>query len=47
MMTWGIFAYFVYNLPTLRIQAESFDEALAEARLRDPRYYGGYVVAYE
>ena len=31
------------ELPDLRIYAESFDEALRKARLRDPRYCGGYV----
>ena len=31
------------NLQDLRIRAESFDEALRKARLRDKRYCGGYV----
>lgn len=32
------------NLPPLRIRAESFDQALRRARLRDPGYCAGYVV---
>lgn len=47
MRTWVIFAYFSTDLPSLRIRAHSFDEALAEARLQDQRYCGGYVVSYE
>ena len=31
------------GMPVLRILARSFDEALAKARLRDPRYCAGYV----
>lgn len=30
------------NLPTLRIHAETFSEALKKARLRDPKYCAGY-----
>ena len=41
MLTWEITGY---NLPALRIRARSFDEALAKARIHDPRYCGGYVV---
>lgn len=47
MMTWEIFAYFGHNLQSLRIRARSFDEAIAKARLQDPRYCGGYIVDYE
>lgn len=31
------------NLPTLKIRADSFDEALAKARMMDKNYCGGYV----
>ena len=31
------------GMPVLRILTRSFDEALAKARLRDPRYCAGYV----
>lgn len=41
MLTWEITGP---NLPTLRIIARSFDDALAKARLRDRNYCGGYVV---
>lgn len=31
------------DLPELRIHADSFDEALRIARLRNRRYCGGYI----
>ena len=39
-MTWIITGP---NLPDLRIRADSFDEAMAKARLRNQNYCGGYV----
>lgn len=39
-----IWAIFEEGLPTLRIRAKCFDDALARARYIDPRYCGGYVV---
>lgn len=39
-MIWIIFGG---GLPEIRIRANSFDEALRKARLRDSRYCGGYV----
>lgn len=41
MLTWIIFGG---GLPPIKIQAGSFDEAIAKARLRDASYCGGYVV---
>lgn len=40
MLTWEIIGP---NLPPLRIRANSFDEALKKARLRDKGYCGGWV----
>lgn len=40
MLTWIIVGG---GLPDLRIRARSFDEALKKARLRNPKYCGGYV----
>lgn len=40
MLTWIIIGP---NLPELKIRANSFDEALKKARLRNPNYCGGYV----
>lgn len=42
MLKWIIFCL-GSELPNLKIMADSFDQALAEARLRDPRYSGGHV----
>lgn len=35
------------DLPPIRIHADSFDEAIRLARIRDRRYCGGYVVEDE
>lgn len=39
-MIWVIFGA---NLPTLKVRADSFDEALRKARLIHENYCGGYV----
>lgn len=44
MLTWEIIGP---GLPAIRIKADSFDEALTKARLRDENYCGGYVVDEE
>ena len=41
MLTWLIDGP---DLPSIRVKAESFDEALEEARLYNPMYCGGRVV---
>lgn len=44
MLTWIILGWTAGpGVPDLKVEAESFDEALAKARLRDSRYCGGYV----
>lgn len=42
MLRWRIFK--AGNIEdSIIIYAESFDEAIKKARLRDPNYHGGYV----
>lgn len=31
------------GVPDIKVHAETFDEALRKARLRDERYCGGYI----
>lgn len=40
MMTWVICGA---GLEPIMVKADSFDEAIRKARLRDKRYCGGYV----
>lgn len=41
MFLWEIFGG---NLPHIRIEAKSFDEAIKKARLQNERYCGGFIV---
>ena len=41
MLTWEMFGG---KLPPIKVRANSFDEALKKARLRDPKYCAGHVV---
>lgn len=44
MMRWIVIGP---NLPEMFVYAESFDEAIAAARVKDPKYNGAYVDEWE